>query len=254
MKFSVVTPVKNGERFIRQTIASVLSQEGDFEIEYFIRDGLSEDNTLRIANEYADDPRVVVVSEKDRSMYDAINRGFEQATGDIGCWLNADDWYEPGAFQKVVNVFNENPEVRWLYGRCDIVDQDNQEIRRLITKYKNLLGWRFNYSVLLCENYINQMGTFWKMDLWREIGGASLDYRIAEDYHLWLKMGKVARGHPVHEKLAHFRRCGESMGDCEFELQFQEDLDIAKRYAGPLTLAIHRFNNWKIVTAYKFLS
>ena len=85
MKISVIMPVYNGERFIRQSMDSVLSQEGDFELEYIICDGLSKDNTVAIAEEYARrDERVKVISRKDKGPDDAINYGFNLATGDIG--------------------------------------------------------------------------------------------------------------------------------------------------------------------------
>ncbi|HEY4500327.1 MAG TPA: glycosyltransferase, partial [Candidatus Paceibacterota bacterium] len=99
MKFSIVTPVYNGQAHIRETIESVLSQEGDFEIEYFIMDGGSTDATVEIVLEYASrDKRVSVFSEKDSGMYDAVNKGFFKATGDVYAYINSDDVYEPGAF------------------------------------------------------------------------------------------------------------------------------------------------------------
>ncbi|MGI6524867.1 MAG: glycosyltransferase family 2 protein [Bdellovibrionota bacterium] len=253
MKISVVTPVLNGERFLAQTIESVLGQQGDFELEYIIRDGGSTDNTLAIAKSYAGDPRVTVISERDQSNYDAIDKAMALVTGDIGCWINADDYYEPGTFKKVIEAFRRSPERMWLYGRCDIIDENNKEIRKLITFYKNILGWFYSYRLLLCENYINQPATFWKMDLWREVGGLSMQYRIAADYHLWLKMAQRSSAISVHDCLAHFRRCGQSISDNHFERQFSEELKIAAEYGGWLVRLIHRFNSWKTVTVYRLL-
>lgn len=253
MKISVVTPVLNGERFIAQTIESVLGQQGDFELEYIIRDGGSKDNTLSIARSFAGDSRVTIISEKDQSNYDAINKAMAAVSGDIGCWINADDYYEPGAFQKVVETFKKFPDRMWLYGHCDIVDDQNKEIRKPITYYKNILGWRYSRKLLLCENYINQPATFWKMNLWRQVGGLSMQYRIAADYHLWLKMAQYSPAIAIHDSLAHFRRCGQSISDNQFERQFPEELEIAAEYGGWLTQLIHRFNSWKTVTVYRLL-
>lgn len=254
MKISVVTPVLNVVRFVRETIESVLSQEGDFEIEYVIRDGGSTDGTLDILDAYSDHPTVRVVSEKDRSNYDAINKGINACDGDISCWINADDAYAPGTFQAIVESFRRQPERQWLYGGCDIVDAAGREIRQPITWYKQLLGCRYSYHVLLCENYVNQPATFWTMDLWRQVDGLSLDYPIAADYHLWLKFANQSKAIVCRRKLAHFRRFGESISDTQFEQQFQDELDIIRPYANPVERAIHRFNRWKIVTAYRLMA
>jgi len=66
-------------------------------MEYILKDGESTDKTISILNEYKNYSNVTVVSQRDHSLFDAINQGFQYATGDIGCWINADDYYEPGA-------------------------------------------------------------------------------------------------------------------------------------------------------------
>lgn len=254
MKISIVTPVLNVVRFVRETIESVLSQEGDFEIEYVIRDGGSTDGTLDILNEYADHPAVRIISEKDESHYDAINKGINACDGDIACWINADDAYEPGALQTAAEAFRRQPDRQWLYAGCDIIDAEGREIRKPITRYKQLLGWRYSYHMLLCENYVNQPATFWTMDLWRKVNGLSLQYPIAADYHLWLKFANHSKAIACPQKLAHFRRYGESISDTQFEDQFQEELDIVRPFANPMQRLIHRFNCWKIVTVYRLMA
>lgn len=254
MKISVITPVLNGERFLRQTIESVLAQTGDFELEYIIKDGGSIDGTLAILDEYSKHPAITVISKKDKSLYDAINQGFELASGDIGCWINADDTYEPDTFQNVVTLFKRHPGKQWIYGRCDIINEAGNEIRKPITWYKNLIGWFYSYQILLCENYVNQPAAFWKIDLWHKVDGLSMKYRIAADYHLWIKFAQISKAIALHKKIAHFRRCGESISDNQFESQFQEELEIAKLFCGKITYAIHQLNCWKIVITYKILS
>lgn len=253
MKISVITPVLNGVRFLRKTVESVLSQTGNFELEYIIKDGGSVDGTMELLKEYANHPSVTIVLKKDQSLYDAINQGFEYTTGDIGCWINADDYYEPHAFQKVIVTFAKHSERQWLYGRCSIVDATGKEIRHSITRYKNMIGWVYSYHMLLCENYINQPATFWKMDLWRQVGGLDRGYRIAADYHLWLKFAQHSAAIALHEKLANFRRCGESVSETQFEQQFQEELAASKPFCNPISYAIHRFNCWKIIKAYEII-
>ncbi len=251
MKISVITPVYNGELFIRHTIESVLSQKGDFELEYIICDGQSTDGTLAILEEYKD--RCTVVSRKDGSPQVAINNGMAMATGDIGCWLNADDQFEPGTLQAVADVFRKHPKTQWLYGRCSIVDENDVEIRKPITWYKNILGYFYSRNVLLCENFINQPATFWRMAVWRNASDLDPQFKAAWDYELWMKMSQIAPARAVHRYFARFRRHSGSISENHFIRQFDEELSIARKYGNAIHYLIHKFNVWKIVTVYKLL-
>lgn len=235
MKISVITPVLNGEKYIRRTIESVLSQTGSFEIEYIIKDGGSTDKTLSIVREYVD--RCILIVDRDASLTQAIQQGFSQATGDVLCWINADDYYESGAFQRVVDAFNAYPDCQWCYGLCRIVDAQNKVIRKWITWYKNFLGWYYSYHILLCENYINQPAVFWRHNLWKSVKGMQSAYKLAFDYELWLKMGQLSKAIPIHAYLAHFRRDHYSLSDRYFQQQFKEEITIASFYGNK----IHRF-------------
>jgi glycosyltransferase involved in cell wall biosynthesis len=252
MKISVITPVYNGEKFIRHTIESVLQQKGNFELEYIICDGMSTDGTLKILEEYKD--RCTVISRKDGSAQAAINYGMALATGDVGGWLNADDLFESGTLQAVATAFEQYPERRWLYGRCRIIDEHGVEIRRPITVYKNLLGFFYSKTVLLCENFINQPATFWRMDLWRETGNLDKKFRAAWDYELWMLMAGKSRPIHLRKLLASFRRHDDSISNNHFEQQFQEELDISRKYGSAITSFIHMLNAKKIVWIYKLLA
>lgn len=252
MKITIVTPVLNGARFLRETIESVLSQRGDFELEYIVRDGGSTDGTLEILREYGDQLRVI--SAKDGGPAMAINAGMAEATGDLLAWLNADDVYEAGALQKVTDFFSRHPQKKWCYGRCGIMDEAGREIRRPVTWYKNLIGWMYNRSILLCENYINQPATFWRRELWRDCGGLSTAYKAAFDYDLWIRMGAVSR--PVHLRtgLARFRRHAGSISENFVERQFAEEARIAAAHGNALHRFLHEINRRKIVWVYGLLS
>ncbi len=252
MKISVITAVLNGERFIRQTVESILSQEGNFELEYIIRDGKSTDKTLEILEEYKD--KCIVVSEKDGSPQVAINAGMAMATGDIVCWLNADDLYKPNTLQKVIDGFLKNPHKDWLYGRCSIIDENNCEIRKPITWYKNILGYFYSRNILLCENFINQPATFWKKSLWDKAHNLNPKYKAAWDYELWLKMAQESSAIHIREYLAEFRRHSDSISENHFVKQFSEEFEICKEYGNKLHWLIHKFNQLKIITIYKILS
>ena len=229
-----------------------MSQHGDFDVEYIVKDGGSTDRTLETLSEYKN--RLLLISEPDSSPQEAINTAMSVATGDIGCWLNSDDLLEPGSLQTVLEAFREHPATDWLYGRCRIVDENNIEMRRPITWYKNLLGYIFSRNVLLCENFINQPATFWRMGFWRTCGPLTQEYKAAWDYELWLTM--AFRSRPIHlrQYLARFRRHDESISERYFLNQFAEELQIVKEHGNRIHRTIHTINYYKIVAAYEFLN
>ena len=117
---SVVTPSYKQIDFLKCCAASVADQAGDFEVEHLIHDGGSGKEYEQWA---AKQQGAVCVSEKDDGMYDAINRGFRKANGDIIAWLNCDEQYLPGALEKVSRFFESNPDVDILFGDVVLVDE-----------------------------------------------------------------------------------------------------------------------------------
>ena len=110
MKISLITVTYNSSRTLRDTIVSVLAQTYQ-DIEYIIIDGLSEDNTIEIIKEYEPqfEGRIRWVSEKDTGLYDAMNKGFRMATGEIIGIINSDDLIaETTAIEKIVRCFEAN--------------------------------------------------------------------------------------------------------------------------------------------------
>lgn len=253
MKISVITPVLNGASFIRQTVESVLSQSGDFELDYIIRDGGSTDGTLEILEDYRE--RCRIVSEADGSPQAAINRGMAMAEGEIGAWLNADDIYQPEALQAAVTFFRQNPERRWCYGSCSIIDEENKEIRKPVTWYKNLLASTNSWNMLLCENFISQPSAFWRLDLWHEVGGLSSYIQAAWDYALWLECWQRG-GRPglLRKRMAAFRRHRQSISEKHFITQFREEAEIAGKYGNGFHRLVHGVNQKKITTVYRILN
>jgi len=135
-KISIITPSFNQGDFIEQTILSVLSQDYP-NLEYLVMDGGSSDTTLTILKKYSG--KVTWISEADQGQAHAINKGLRRASGSIVGYLNTDDVLLPGTLKKVADAFINDPQTVWVSGKCRIVDEENNEIRRPITVYKNTL-------------------------------------------------------------------------------------------------------------------
>lgn len=117
---SVVTPSFHQVDFLKCCAASVRDQAGNFEVEHLIHDGGSGAEFEEWA---AGQDHAVCVSEKDDGMYDAINRGFRKAKGDIIAWLNCDEQYLPGTLERVARYFEDHPETDILFGDLVLVDE-----------------------------------------------------------------------------------------------------------------------------------
>lgn len=153
IKFTLITVTYNAEETLERTLRSVADQTYPH-IEHILIDGASKDNTLKIAQNY---PHLTkVVSEPDRGLYDAMNKGLRLATGDYVCFLNAGDkLHATDTLEKMVDKIQVNPSTEYpgvLYGHTDIVDNDGQYLgpRRLTPPEQ--LTWRsFKQGMLVCH-------------------------------------------------------------------------------------------------------
>src|ERR1700760_4816902 len=114
IKISIITPSYKQAEWLKVCAASVADQSGEgLEIEHILQDSLSGPEVTEALRPF---PHAQLISEKDAGMYDAINRGWEKATGDILCWLNCDQQYLPGALAQVADYFRRHPETEVLFG------------------------------------------------------------------------------------------------------------------------------------------
>jgi glycosyltransferase involved in cell wall biosynthesis len=252
LKISIVTPSFNQRRFIERTINSILGQNYP-ELELIVMDGGSTDGTIDILKKYGD--RIIWRSEKDRGQSDAINKGLRLATGDIVAYLCSDDTYQPGALQKVAEFFQNNPQTKWVYGKCRMIDENDREIRKPITRYKNFMLRRYSYPKLLVENYISQPATFWRRSLLDELGFIDENEHLCMDYEYWLRLGQRYPAGVIDSYLANFRHYTTSKSGSRFTQQFRDELRVAKKYSidRPGIQLLHKLNYYKIVGAYRLI-
>jgi glycosyltransferase involved in cell wall biosynthesis len=249
MKISVVTPSFNSSEFIERTIRSVLGQEGAFELEYFVIDGGSTDGTQEILRRY--DGALQWVSEPDSGQSNAINKGLKLASGDVVAFLNSDDVYQTGALQAVADFFQTSDKC-WAFGKADIIDEDDKQIQRWITRYKNFFLTRYSYSRLLAENFISQPAVFWRRALLNEVGFLNEDEHYVMDYDYWLRIGRRFEPGLINQYLASFRWQSSSKGRTGYRRQFSDEYRVAKKYAKGQVwpVALHSVNYHKITAAY----
>lgn len=180
MKVSIITPTYNSAQTVRDTIESVLSQDYD-NIEYIIIDGYSKDNTLDIIKEYSDQI-AVVVSEPDKGIYDAMNKGIRLATGDVVGILNSDDFFTSNdVISIVVKEFMHN-QTDAIYGDIHFVRPEN--LNKCVRYYSSAIFspflFRFGFMPAHPSFYV-------KKSCYEQLGTYDLNYRIAADYDLMIR-------------------------------------------------------------------
>jgi len=218
---SIVTPSLNSGRFIEQTIRSVLEQSHP-DIEHIVVDGGSTDTTPDVLSRY---PHLHVATGPDGGQTDALIRGFRLARGDVLAWLNADDFYYPGAVATAVSTI-EDTRAGLVYGACDVVDESGALVE---TRPPHPYDFR---RELEWGSKIMQPTAFFTREAYAECGGLDPDVSLAMDYDLWLKLGRTARVEPIDRTLAAFRLTpGQRSGDGGAVAQ--EVRRIARRHGAP---------------------
>lgn len=261
MKISIITANFNTDKYLEQTIKSILSQKGDFDLEYIIIDGGSGDNSLNIIKQYGKEIKdgewgshieFKYLSEKDKGQSDGINKGLRMATGDVVAFLNADDLYAEGALETVVTYLKKNSDCMWLTGYCRIIDEENKEIRKFITKYKNRKLTKFSLEQLLIEDSISQPATFWKRELLDEVGYLDEDLHFAMDQDLWARFTKKHRLCLLPEFLAEFRFTANTKTGSSVNKTLKESKLVAERYTDSKWILFkQRVSNIKRIVVYK---
>jgi len=205
MKISIITVVYNNEELIESAINSVTSQTYK-NIEYIIVDGESKDGTCDIINKHKD---VIdkFISEPDKGIYDAMNKGIVMATGDVVGILNSDDIYASStAIESVMNIF-ENEKVDSVYGDLDYVSYD--DINKISRRWRTgqytpgsfLKGWHPAHPAFFVKkNIYDKYGTF------------DISFEVSADFELMLRFMEKNRisSYYLPEVIVKMREGGES--------------------------------------------
>jgi glycosyltransferase involved in cell wall biosynthesis len=182
MRYSIITVCYNSAKTIRNAIESVISQK-NIQLEYIIIDGLSSDGTLGIIKECADcKENIHWISERDKGIYDAMNKGIALATGDIIGILNSDDFYtNPYVLSKVNAVFESSANLDSVYADICYVNQENPTkiARYWVSGQQRSFkkGWHPAHPAF-----------FVKREVYNKYGYFNLDYKLASDFEIMLRL------------------------------------------------------------------
>ena len=141
MKFSIVTPNFNGERFLERTLRSILQQKEDgIDLELIVVDGMSSDGSRKLLEKYAGEISHLII-EQDTGPANAINKGLGLASGDVVAWLNADDLYFPGALLRVREMFERQKGLTLCFGRKTVWRSGHSSLvsRSVFSRYRRIL-------------------------------------------------------------------------------------------------------------------
>jgi glycosyltransferase involved in cell wall biosynthesis len=205
---SVVTPVRNGEKYITETIESILAQTLE-QWEYIIVDGGSIDHTVQIAQRYAaNDHRIRVISEPDNGLYDALFKGLEKTTASICCWINSDDKFMPWAFESVAK-FMKYTGADWVTGVPSYWDEKGllhlvdipllypRLFIRLGLHHRRGLGWIQQESTFFSRGLLQRLDTPTEERIRRQ--------KLAGDFLLWMEFSKYSSLHLLPTVISGFR-------------------------------------------------
>lgn len=212
---SIITPVRNGEKFIRSNIESILDLRIPYE--HIVVDGNSTDNTIKIVHEY---PHIRVVQQYgNEGMYQAIHQGFELATGELITWINCDDLIIKKGYEMMYQTIDSDTKTDLIYS--------NGILRYTVeNKDKIIKGRRFG-KLLMKGGYIPfvQPSFICRKELYEAVGGFSYrQFKIIGDKDLFCRMARYSNSKftYLNANSSIFLKHGNSLGDNNRELYLAE--------------------------------
>jgi glycosyltransferase involved in cell wall biosynthesis len=178
MKISIITITYNSAATLEDTLRSVVNQDYP-NMEYLIIDGKSKDSTLSIVDKYKDKISKII-SEKDKGLYDALNKGIKNATGDVVGMLHSDDLYANNAvISKVMKKFEEDPSIEGVY--ADLVFVNRNDTNKIMRSWESgeyeedafLKGWMPPHPTF-----------FVRKEVYEKFGGFNTELKLSADYQL----------------------------------------------------------------------
>jgi glycosyltransferase involved in cell wall biosynthesis len=222
LKITVVTVCYNSARFLEGCLRSVVTQDYPH-LEYIVIDGGSTDGSVELIKKHAD--RITYwVSEPDKGQTDALIKGFQRSTGDLQCWINADDELTPHALTEVNVYFQRHPAAQVVTGDCILLTESGARLRvQRQLRFRRFL-W-FND-----HNYIAASSTFWRRELYERVGGLNPVFNLNMDGDLFIRFAEVTTLQKVRNLWSRFRVHPGQKTNMLTEDMFTEIMNIRRRY------------------------
>lgn len=239
-KFSIITVTYNAGAVLEDTIQSVITQTYK-NVEYIIVDGGSKDRTLQIIEQYKEHIHTVI-SEPDKGLYDAMNKGIKLATGDYLCFLNAgDELHEDDTLQLMVHSITEPTLPDVLYGDTAIVDEEGHFLHmRRLAPPENLNWKSFKEGMLVCHQAF-----FARRDL---VEPYNLHYRFSADFDWCIRIMKKSQElHHTHLVLIDY--LNEGMTTRNHKASLKERFRIMCKHYGVVSTVLR--HAWFVIRALK---
>ena len=250
-RISVVVPSYNQAQYLELTLRSILDQDYP-NLELIVIDGGSKDESPEIIRKYQQHMKFWC-SEPDGGQSKGIVKGFSHATGEILCFLNSDDLFEPGALREVGDYFLRHPNVDAVYGDALWIDGLGKTIQPKKEMPFNRFIWLYTY------NYVPSMSMFWRRSIYDRAGGINPEFQLAFDADLWIRFsdanGKIRH---VARQWSRMRFYPEQRNRQLRAQSDREDLRIRSRYwknqAQPKAYALRRKTALGLRILWKLLS
>ena len=222
ISISLVTTTFNSERYLEDTIQSVINQNYP-KLEYIIIDGGSTDRTVEIIRDYQSHISYWV-SEADRGHHHATAKGLARTTGTIMGWINSDDILFPWTLNTIAQLFTQRPDISWVTGLASTIDEHG-----FYYQTKQQPAFRKESFILFDSGNIQQESTFWRRSLWKKTGNYHDDsYNYAADLELWCRFFFHSKLHTVPLPLGAWRRHTSNIShDADRQ---REEKAVRKRY------------------------
>lgn len=247
INFTIITCTYDASKYIDRTLESVRGQSYPH-IEHFIIDGVSKDDTVKKAQTYAYDSHypVIVKSEPDKGLYDAMNKGIQLAKGNYIIFLNAGDvFYEEDTLTNIAEQLKDKPLPGVIYGDTDIVDEEGNFIRKRRLAPPEKLSWKsFKQGMLVCHQSF-----YARTDIAKQVP-YNLIYKYSADVDWCIRMMKEAEKQGLelwntHKTLCSYLEGG--MTEKSHRASLKERFMIMSDHYGMLTTILQHL--WFVVRA-----
>lgn len=232
---SIVLPTYNGEKYLRESLDSILAQSYT-NWELIIVNDASSDSTLEIAKEYANkDKRISVISnQSNQKLPKSLNIGFANAKGAYLTWSSDDNLYKPKALEKMLNALKSNPDSSMAHCDMDLIDEDGKVMHEIIVDCSPRTLLEVNNTIGSCFLYTKAIAD--------KIGGYDDKQFLVEDYDYWLRIALNGKIITLHENLYAHRSHKDSLTTTKFHKVQKKVIELKKRY---FELFLPKFPNLK---------